>query len=145
MAIIIEYKNGKIEVSNQLDRVSSPELNSFESKAVELIINILQSHNINIEHLKIERRTENYLTLLTDDSENSIGKDFCRIKTTSRVLWIALELCEFVEELKNDPRLENVKNKTQRFWKITLSSIDDLNIYADLICLSFKNNANRKF
>ncbi|MBR1810755.1 MAG: ribonuclease H-like domain-containing protein [Clostridia bacterium] len=86
--------------------------------------------------LKVDRRTSNYLSLVTCVHCG----DFCRFKATANTLWISLDLWGYYEV---DPRLAGVKNKNQRHWKIYLSSMDDLFNYADLI--SFSYNKIKKF
>lgn len=139
MTIEITAENGNIKITNSIEPEIFPnDLNEYEKEAVSIIKKILEADGFAANVIRPERRTSNYLTLLINNTDCKIGKDFCRIKMTARTSWVALELCEFMKQLESDPRIDSVNNKNQRMWKIKLNSAKDLYNYADLICLSFK-------
>lgn len=76
--------------------------------------------------IKLYRRSGAYLTIC-----NEAGRDFCRLKASSRVLWISIDMwsCSF----ENDPRLASVQNKNQRHWKVNLDLVKDIGLYADIL------------
>lgn len=137
MAFIeIYHENGVVGVRCSSDRAKEPvQLNQYESDALSIITNSLPKS----ADVRLERRTDSYLTLVT--GENG---DFCRIKATERAKWFSLDLWNATDEIKNDDRLQNVKNKNQRHWKIPLSSISDLSLYADFILFAYNENLNIK-
>ena len=78
--------------------------------------------------IHMERRSQNYLTLAIPED----GLDFCRVKASPRTLWMSLDVWTGGFPLE-DPRLAGVPNKNQRHWKISMSGIDEIANYADLI------------
>lgn len=146
MTIEIAFENENIKITNKQEPEISPnDLNEYEKEAISIIKSILQTNSFDTSTIQLERRTSNYLTLLINNSDCKIGKDFCRIKMTNRTTWISLDLWGFTKQLENDPRLNIVTNKNQRMWKIKLSSIQDLYNYSDLISLSFNNVSCKSF
>lgn len=146
MTIEIAFENENIKITNKQEpKISPDDLNEYEKEAISIIKSILQTNGFDTSTIQLERRTSNYLTLLINNSDCKIGKDFCRIKMTNRTTWISLDLWEFTKQLENDSRLNIVTNKNQRMWKIKLSSIQNLYNYSDLISLSFNNVSRKSF
>ena len=54
-----------------------------------------------------------------------------RVKASSRTLWISLDMNN--TGFEDDERLAFVPNKNQRHWKITLSDLEKINEYSDII------------
>lgn len=115
-----------------LDRVQgSVTLNQYEFDALSIIKKSLSDD----ADVRLERRTDNYLTLVTGECG-----DFCRMKMSERAKWISLDLWNAPDEIKKDDRLQIVKNKNQRHWKILLSCIDDIEQYSDFIKIAYTIN-----
>lgn len=105
-------------------------LSPEENAAVSAIFSCLGDF-ASLVHLDV--RSDNYLTLLIPDD----GSDFCRVKSSPRTLWMSLDA--WVPDFpRDDKRLENVPNKNQRHWKISMSSVDEIANYRDLIHLVAK-------
>ena len=81
--------------------------------------------------IHLERRSHSYLSLVIPEH----GRDFCRVKSSPRTLWMSLDMCLGGILFPDDPRLAEVQNKNQRHWKIPLSSVEDISDYSDLIAL----------
>jgi hypothetical protein len=71
-----------------------------------------------------------------------VGGDFCRLKATDRAKWFSLDLWRATDKIKNDERLQIVKNKNQRHWKIPLSRISDIEQYSSFITFAYNENKN---
>lgn len=104
------------------------EVSDYEAEALSIISEILAKHGT----FRIERRSENYLTLIA----GRCG-DFCRLKTTEHVTWITLDMCVCSESIRNHKQFDNINNKNIRHWKISLLNNDDIRNYSDFIIASF--------
>lgn len=113
-------ENGTVSVSGMSDKYSAEvEPTEIEEGALRFIREASQ------RAIKLHRRSDNYLTIC-----NEYGNDFCRLKATKKALWFSLDVPECFQ---GDSRLENVKNKNQRHWKIPLEKAEDIANYADII------------
>lgn len=136
----IEFSNfdGYFNITTQFDDYDKPaELTELEVPAIDIIKSGFANNQLNFNSIKMVRRTKNYLSLILPNDN-----DFCRIKAGVRSNWISLDFVACSDDIKNDTRLEIVKNKHQRHWKIQLNSIDRLNDYMDLIIESYKSAFN---
>lgn len=106
------------------------EVSECESELLSIINDILSGRG----EYYLERRSENYLTLVAGEY------DFCRLKATERTRWISLDMWRCSESIKNSEKLKNVSNKNQRHWKIKLSDINDIRNYADILVASFESS-----
>lgn len=130
--IEIFFENGVAGIRSSFDRLKEPVvLNQHEAVAFSIIKESLPES----ADIRLERRTDNYLTFVT-------GKygDFCRLKATDRVTWVSLDLSNADDEIKNDVRLQMFKNKNQRHWKIPLSCVADLEQYSNFINAAYSVN-----
>lgn len=119
-------KNGKVIIESIANR-TEVEVTELESEAVKIIADI-------IGDVELERRTDSYLTVL-----NQEGNDFCRLKITERTMWFSFDMNpDIMPQYVSDPRLDSVKNKNQRHWKVKLSCVDELKDYMDIIEASSK-------
>ena len=107
------------------------EVSNYEAEALSIISEILAGHGT----FRIERRSENYLTLFA----GRYG-DFCRLKTTERVTWITLDMCVCSESVRNHKQFDDISNKNIRHWKISLLNNDDIRNYSDFIIASFEGS-----
>lgn len=87
------------------------------------------------DRLHCERRSDAYLSIVGPE----YGDDFCRVKASARSLWVSLDLSR--HGLAGDPRLDCVKNKRQRHWKIPLESADDIHRLGDLVLLALDSTS----
>ena len=76
--------------------------------------------------IKCYRRSDAYLTIC-----NEAGNDFCRLKATEKALWFSVDM--WTNKVADRPSLDRVENKKQRHWKIKLSSIEQIDQFADVI------------
>ena len=103
-----------------VEELTIEELDPIEKEAVMYISNAVDCP------IKIYQRSNSYLTIC-----NESGNDFCRVKASSRTLWISLDMNN--TGFEDDERLAFVPNKNQRHWKITLSDLEKINEYSDII------------
>lgn len=103
------------------------ELSGLETDFVRRIARILHD-NPNYRNLTIERRTDNYVSIV-------IGyNDFLRFKCSPRAKWISLDLPQHIAAANIDnPIFAAQKNKGQRHWKASISSLDELDGLSDFI------------
>lgn len=127
---------------NSVYQYGNLEITSYEKEAMDIIQKILVSANMNIDQLGLQRRTSNYLTVVTDERQD-MGRDFCRLKITNKAKWFSLDMWGLSDEIQNNVLLQNVKNKNQRHWKIPLSEVNDLYQYSEIISKSYENVLNR--
>lgn len=141
-AIPASEKRIKIELGIQgysvPENIDMENLSAGEKEALNIIKDIITNSNLDFGKVRLERRSENYITLISDDDS-----DFCRIKIGNRSKWFSLDLWKYRKELSSDERLTIVKNKNQIHWKIPLESVNDIKKYADLIVLSFQINQQK--
>lgn len=109
------------------------EVNEYEAEAITIISELLSGRG----SFHLERRSENYLTLVVGEY------DFCRIKATERTCWMSIDMWCCSDEIRSDKRLDSVKNKNQRHWKIQLLGIYDIRNYADILAASFEGSMVR--
>lgn len=134
MPIEIAFDNGVISVKSEFDKRSELLILSDDEKnSVFIISDIIRSSGLDFSRCHLERRSGDYLSIVCD-TEN----DFCRIKIGARSKWFSLDLWLCDDKIKNDNRLLCVKSRNTRHWKIPLKSVDDLKIYSDIICASYK-------
>ena len=134
MAITFSIKNGSISLINEFNKRNIPPiLNVYEKSAVSVISDLINSCGLDFSRSHVERRSDNYLSVVCDT-----GNDFCRIKAGPRSNWILLDLSSCDASIRDDKRLDHIKKRDIRHWKIPLESVDDLRNYADIICASYK-------
>ncbi len=127
-----------IQGYNEPRQINVETLSDGEKKAFKIIGDILTKSNLDFGKVRLERRSENYTTLVVGERN-----DFCRMRIGKRAKWISLDLWYYAQNLASDERLTVVKNKNQRHWKIPLESVNDIKKYADLIVLSFQINQQK--
>lgn len=128
----IFFENGGAGWRCSLDRAKEPVvLNQHEAAALSIIKEALPDS----ADIRVERRTDSYLTLITGEYG-----DFCRLKATDRAKWVSLDLWNAADEIKKDDRLEIVKNRKQRHWKIPLSCVAELEQYSCFINAAYCAN-----
>lgn len=137
MSIELSYdKDGNIEINNTLSKRYKPvTLSTDEETAVTIILNIISNVGISNDNIHLERGTASYLSVVIFDVY-----DFCRIKIGQKSKWFSIlmdkDCCKLFSD---DERLSVVSNKNQLHWKIPLSTVNDLNSYADIIQRSYCN------
>lgn len=99
-----------------------------EQRMIDLLAKCFKSVNLSFSEIKVQRRTESYLTFLDKN-----GSDFLRIKAGVSSTWFSIDGCRLNDSLKEDPRFDIVAKKNIRHWKIPLKSIDDITNYVDII------------
>ncbi len=104
-----------------------------EDNAIKIIRSFFQENT----PIEIEHRSKSYTSLINDQKN-----DFCRLKITDKTKWITLDMWGVSEQIQSDIRLQDVKNKNQRHWKIPLSNINDLNQISDIIIASYNKRFN---
>lgn len=102
------------------EELTLEELDPMEKEAVNYI-----SKAVNAP-IKLYARSNSYLTIC-----NESGNDFCRVKASPRTLWMSLDVSN--TGCEGDERLAFVSNKNQRHWKITLTDLEEIEEYADII------------
>ncbi|USK62273.1 hypothetical protein [Peribacillus asahii] len=118
-------------------------LNEEETQAVKLIFEMLEDTVIDIDKLKVTRKSDNYATIVLRG--NDWDFDFVRFKFTNRTKWIALNLSKADRAAyKDDTLFEAQKKKTQIQWKSVLQSIEDLPKYKNLMVNSYSECINRE-
>lgn len=115
-------------LSSELDYHAPAKSSDDEAAALQIIEAAIGTN------CTVEQRSANYLTVLAPN-----GVDFCRIKFGAHSSWFSLDLWHCSDEVKNDPRLSDVKNKNQRHWKISVDNVSSLEEYADLISASYRS------
>lgn len=125
-----EFYNGKGKTAFERYNADAV-LTDLEKKAIDIIASKFEEFSIDFSNIKASRRSENYLSLI---AENDF--DFCRIKAGNRSCWFSIHSLNLNDTLKNDSRFDEC-NKKLVHWKIKLSSVDDLEEYADLILESY--------
>lgn len=122
--------DGKISLTNSFDSPNQPIiLSEDEERALKIISGFLQDTGFPLNDLHLERRSEDYLSIFLSDNF-----DFCRVHLGLKSKWISLRFfSKDAEEIKDDARLNTVKNKHQMHWKIPVASIEDIAEYGDLI------------
>lgn len=139
MAITFSIKNGSISLVNEFNKRNIPPiLNEYEKGAISLISDLITSCGLEFSRSHLERRSDNYLSIVCDT-----GNDFCRVKAGPRSNWISLDLSSCDDSIRNDKRLDHIKKRDIRHWKIPLESVDDLKNCADIICASYKQALNK--
>ena len=140
MSVKISLENGEMEASSNIFRRCEPvKLSPQEEKAVNIVINSIGDKLTKEVHL--ERRTDNYLTIVVGEYG-----DFCRIKVGVKSTWFSISLpIDERKSLFNDPRLSVVEDKNLRHWKIPLLTIEQLLEYEDLIQMAYINGCKQFF
>lgn len=108
-------------------------LSPEEAQAVNAVVQGCTSEGIEAH---CERRTDSYLSIVGE----TYGEDFCRIKVSQRACWFSVDM---PAQYTNDERFTSVKNRNVRHWKISLTSISDIEKYIDIIVASAKENRQR--
>lgn len=138
MSIEIIYDHGKLITKNNLNRRYEPiVLTDFEKEATDIIIDIMNKSKMNPEHLKLERRTDNYLSYILPEDY-----DFLRIKVTNRTKWFSIDSWKTFDTTSNDSRFNSVENRSIRHWKFKLNNINDLYSFSDLITIAAQKKIN---
>lgn len=140
MAITFSIKNGSISLVDEFNKRNIPPvLNEYEKGAISIISDLINSCGLEFSRSHLERRSDNYLSIVCDT-----GNDFCRVKAGPRSNWISLDLSSCDDSIRNDKRLDHIKKRDIRHWKIPLESVDDLRNYADIICASYKQALSKR-
>lgn len=126
----IEFCNGEVKTAFG-NYNTDAELTDLEKNAIYIISSKFEEFSVDFSKIRICRRSENYLSLVADNEF-----DFCRIKAGIRSNWFSIHGLNLPDNLKNDSRL-NECNKKLVHWKVKISTIDELNDYADLILESY--------
>lgn len=130
----IPYVESDINKRNQ-----SVLLSEYEQEFLNTIFEILDNAEFDIDIIYLERRTNNYLSLVIN---NDI--DFLRVKITDRTKWFSLDMWWSNKgEYDKDERISSDVNKKQRHWKFKFNCFDDIVSYQDLICNSYKQCSTR--
>lgn len=131
--INITFNKNTISISNDYDRRNQPvSLSEGETSAINEIYKILSEAHVAAPLTHLERRSDNYLTLVAFKNI-----DFLRIKIGKKSSWFSVDIYNIKDKFLCDPRLQQVKNKNQRHWKISISSFTDISIYADIIVAAY--------
>lgn len=132
---MLKAENGILLLHN------SPEfLTEGEEKALDIIYSVLKEFDIESANIHVERRSENYLSLVAFEHY-----DFIRFKIGKRSKWISVSLSPTDRiTLAEDKRFFNVKNKRQLHWKTELFSVEYLENCKDLIQRAY-HNAERSY
>ena len=141
MAITFSIKNGSISLVDEFNKRNIPPvLNEYEEGAISVISGLINSYGLEFSRSHLERRSNSYLSIVCDT-----GNDFCRVKAGPRSNWISLDLSSCDDSIRNDKRLDHIKKRDIRHWKIPLESVDDLRNCADIICASYKQALSKRF
>ena len=126
--------DGSIEVTYTGQRRELPVIPTpLEAEALELIFGILAEVNIAKDEILLQRRSADYLTFVV--AENN---DVLRLKVTNMTAWFSLSSYQGQDaQFKNDSRFSHIEKKRTNHWKIPLSFLEDLQLYADLIQTTF--------
>ncbi len=139
--IVISIQNGMPSVTSELDRRNAPvNLSTGEKEAVDIILRAIENAGFPTDKIHLERRTENYLTIVAFDVF-----DFCRIKIGTKAKWISLDFSkEDRELLGEDPRLDIIKSPHLLHWKLPLDDVSDISRYTDFIVHSYQWSGERE-
>ena len=131
------------------DNINFSDLTKYEVTPLSIIKEEFSKKGIDFDsEIIMQRRSDSYLSLFTYRSDAPDGSliDFCRVKAGAKSFWISLDFFYSREPLPiiDDPRLEKVKNKNQRHWKIDLNTISNLYKHLDLIVRAYDIKRNNK-
>lgn len=141
MAITFSIENCTVSLMSTFERRNMPLiLSEYEKGAISLISDLITSCGLDFSRSHLERRSDNYLSIVCDT-----GNDFCRVKAGPRSNWISLDLSSCDDSIRDDKRLDHIKKRDIRHWKIPLESVDDLKNCADIICASYKQALSKRF
>jgi len=118
--------------------VSSPEIKEMilsfdEQAALDIIFNELKANDCDVNIVN-HYKTKEYLCLSTYEDYA-----FCRLKLQGRVKYMSLTVCgNDRKALNTDPRFSNLTFDGKRFFRIPISTVEDINLYTDLICPDYK-------
>lgn len=129
-----EHKTAEERAPIIIDGIS---VTDYEAETIALIRSIIANAGLDSSAVHVDRRAEQYLTLFVRE-----WSDFCRIKITDRTKWFSLDMCVVPQNIKEQETLSIVNNKNQRHWKIPLSSIKDIENYAEFVIASFNGSLN---
>lgn len=116
-------------LETQLDaRFESVNLSNSEILGVSTILDALSKYDVSQESISLERRSDNYLSIIAGDD------DFLRLKMGVNSKWFSIRI---TKEFKQDNRLADVTNKNQFHWKVPIDSEQDLYLYSDIIYASY--------
>lgn len=135
-ALEIKLENGKVSVTNLYGDKSIPvSLTEKEVIATGIVENALQEIGVPSTEICFRRNTEKYLSVVSHDVY-----DFLRIKAGEKSVWFTVFLSpDLQQKFKDDPRFTAQKNKNQLHWKVSLSSVQELENNKDLIQLGYKS------
>lgn len=135
MSIIVSYdeQNG-ISVTSEFDKYRKEVvLSEKESFACGVLERYFNDRGIVFSNcIRLQRRSNSYLSFI-----NQQNNDFLRLKAGVKSSWISIDTWKMSEDMKNDSRFDNVKNKNQRHWKILLDDLDDIKLHCDLIIAAY--------
>lgn len=121
--IKIKVSDGSISISI-IGANKDLNLNENEADLAATFIECLISAGINGECLSIERKSDDYATIVYHGCE--WDSDLARFKYTQRAKWIAVPIPESrIEQLKDNPIFDAQKNKRQIMWKSKITTTDD--------------------
>lgn len=96
-------------------------------KIIEHFTNVIRENFGSADDLVTKRRSREYISIFRND------RDILRFKYTERAKWLSFAI-EDHYVLPDDPRFEAQKDKNQRFWKASISSLSDLSDFDDVFC-----------
>lgn len=118
-------------VKTQFDKRYEPvTLNDLESQEISAIFNVLSKYDVSQDSISLERRSDDYLSVIAGND------DFLRLKMGVKSKWFSIRI---TKEFRQDDRLTNVKNKNQFHWKVAIDSEQDIYLYSDIIYASYLN------
>ena len=96
-------------------------------KIIEHFTNVIRDHFGSSDDLVAKRRSLDYISLFRNN------RDILRFKYTERTKWLSFAIEDHYVS-PDDPRFEAQKDKSQRFWKASISSLSDLSDFDDVFC-----------
>ena len=98
-----------------------------EAAALQVIYNACGDMS---KQFHLERRSGDYITIVAGDD---YCRDFCRLKSSKRALWISIDVTDD-DRQREDTRFDDVYHDgAARYLKFQLSTVLDIQKYADLI------------
>lgn len=96
-------------------------------KIIEHFTNVIRENFGSADDLVTKRRSREYISIFRND------RDILRFKYTERAKWLSFAIEDHYVS-PDDPRFEAQKDKSQRFWKASISSLSDLSEFDDVFC-----------
>lgn len=125
--------NGSVYSSNIFEK--KLDLTDAEKSAIDVIFKAFSEQEISSAEIHPERRSTNYLSIVAFSDY-----DFIRLKMGEKAKWVSVFLSpKDRSELASDVRFAGVSNKKQIHWKVSLSTVEDLEKHVDLFQLAFSS------